>query len=200
VEDERLTAFVDRTVSPAWLANQYSIANEATLARFLHAMWFLPDGVRKRLEIPALQARIKRVCNGLSPRDRHLRQRLGLLGMASLLGFDCDPSRRPLGPSAVRNALAEMQPREVLTTVHVHLYLGVRTVNAASPRPLRLDPAVAGEHLRLWQEAAPMRPGQQRLNQWMLDWLEAAEADEWRLPKDDAPLSAVIRGLRLRGS
>ncbi|HSS78514.1 MAG TPA: hypothetical protein VLV54_17445 [Thermoanaerobaculia bacterium] len=194
LEPDDLDRFLDRIATPSWLKSSYLFLYPGLLAGTLYSLWFLLDDRRlKRFQTPALLGVVEQKANpwsaGQSTTAAHL---VSLIGVGALFGVS--PSLAALvwaSDTVLRSAWVERTPNEenpVLGPLQVQFWLGLRVIAAHRKKPLRLSKAEGDLVLQLWREAEPENAKLQRLNRWMIGWLERCAAAGWRLLPDETPL------------
>ncbi len=187
-----ITQFLDRIVTPHWLEQQYTNASSGSIASTLFGIWgnceyFVFDYFRLSSLTSRLNAEMKKLSKR-APED--ISAALQLLGTSTLLGVKANNAHAKW-PEQVRDTIRFAAPRAGMLTIgyiQIQLWLGLREMAR-----LRSDrvvvPAKAGEQiLTLWKNSKGYNDKQQRLNIWMIDWLERCKKSDWVLVPDNSQL------------
>jgi hypothetical protein len=164
------------------------------LAGALYSLWYLLNERRlKKFQTPKLLSIVQQKSNlwavGETTTSADL---VSLIGASALFGMRPSPVALMWASDTVlRSAWMERTPSEespVLGPLQVQFWLGLRAIAMNRRTPMRLPKAEGDLILQLWREAEPENSKLQRLNRWMIGWLERCAAAGWRLLPDETPL------------
>ena len=186
--------FVDRVVTEDWLLDQYASASAHGIAAALFVLWeYFDEPIWERFRTKALGARLFGETGSLKyARPQDLSGALQLLGCSALVGVNAS-GIRGCWPNdmQVAKALESSAPAPDLKSLGVEqarLWLGLREMTRLHPDGVLVPAGTGNQILELWKQAQPSTSSLrlEKLNAWMIEWLERCCAADWRLVRDES--------------
>lgn len=197
VEREPLAKFLDSTVTPDWLANNYAGANLGGLAGALFTLAsHLPPEFPQNFDTPDLAARLNREA-AATPLEYAVgwADLLSLLGSAAVLvGMPCPPGSI-IWPAEIAAVVVHRPARDAknrLSYSAAQFWCCLHDL-ARSRGDLIAVPSAEGQTIvEAWREAEPPTLFFTALNAAMIAWLEQCQENNWTLTRPKRPIRQEI--------
>jgi hypothetical protein len=193
-DEQDIQRFLKTTATTEWLQTNYHKLPPEIIANGLHALWaWTPDFVRKHFQSEALIQRASGLVCNLYRCDikEQIIQRIQLLGACSHFHLDATQTTRAwLSQVQLDETLQFFDSglgKQHLNAHQILFFVGLREMIRRQPNQVAVPNEIGDHVLALWRTTVSPNLNHQRLNAWMIEWLERCAKANWQLVKDTIP-------------
>jgi hypothetical protein len=193
-DEQDIRQFLKTIVTADWLKTNYDKLPPEIIAIGLKTLWsWTPEFVHKHFLCKSLEQRASGlICNlyRCGTKERVIKP-IELLGAYSHFRLDATQTTRAWLSQVQFNETLQFfnsgLGQQDLNAHQILFFVGLRELIRRQPHLVSI-PSEIGDHvLALWRANVSPNLNHQRLNAWMIEWLERCAKANWQLVKDNIP-------------